>query len=136
MRNSKLTSKRILLFLTVIVILSGAGLYWLTRADAAAPVKYGAGANDDSTGAYGYSYNYATRAEANAAALRQCGRPGCNIKVEFYDGCGAFAKDSSSGTAYGWGIADTSYGAQNRALAECQRRGGTCYIAVWGCTSR
>ena len=135
MPDRQLPPVRKLLLLTLLAALVGASLYWLTRADAAAD-RYGAGAYDDSTGAFGYSYNYATQSEANAAALRQCARPGCAIKIAFHNGCGAFAKDSSGGTAYGWGIADTGHGAQSRALSECQRRGGFCYVAVWGCTSR
>jgi hypothetical protein len=53
--------------------------------------------------------------------------------VWFVNSCGAFAKGTS---AYGWGIGGTRAAAEERALAECRKRGGGCRIQVWACTTR
>jgi Domain of unknown function (DUF4189) len=61
---------------------------------AAARNYYGAIAYSPDTGSAGYSYNYHSRFDAEAIALRHCGRDGtgCRIVTWFRNGCGALAK--------------------------------------------
>jgi serine/threonine-protein kinase len=49
----------------------------LSATAASAEDMYGAIATSDDTGAWGYAYNYPTRAQAEAAALQECGEAGC-----------------------------------------------------------
>ncbi len=83
---------------------------------------------------YGFSYGQPGRSQAVQRALNECGA-GCRIVLDFNSGCGAFAADQSRGSsAHGWGTASSGSAAQNRAVAECQARGGTnCTIRAWGC---
>lgn len=92
---------------------------------------YGAIATNDETGSWGYGYNYATRAEAEAAALEQCGEQGCQVDVWFANACGAVAKDQKT---VGWGWAKTRAHAEAEALSACGT--GACKIEVWACTDR
>lgn len=97
---------------------------------------WGALAIDSNQGSsWGWAINYPTVQQAEQRALAECG-DNCHVVMRFSNQCGAFAADQESGsTIYGWGKADSRVGAQNRALSECRRRGGTsCRIRVWGCT--
>jgi hypothetical protein len=53
--------------------------------------SYGAIAYSPSSGRYGDSYNYASRAQAEARATRECGKDDCVIAAWFYNQCGALA---------------------------------------------
>jgi len=94
--------------------------------------KYGAiatGAN----GAYGYSYNYDTREDAENAALYECGGT-CSVQVWFANACGAVAKGDGA-TGWAWNANKTA--AQNNAVASCYDYGGSnCQIVAWACTDR
>jgi len=94
--------------------------------------KYGAiatGAN----GAYGYSYNYDTREDAENAALYECGGT-CSVQVWFANACGAVAK---GGNAVGWAWDASETAAKQNAVDSCYSYGGSsCEIAVWACTDR
>ena len=99
---------------------------------------WGALAIDSNQGpSWGWAINYPTAQQAEQRALAECG-DNCHVVMRFSDQCGAFAADQEPGsTIYGWGKADSREGAQNRALSECRRRGGTsCRVRVWGCTQR
>lgn len=97
----------------------------------AAPDQYGAIATSHETGAWGYSYNHSTRAQAEVDALNKCGDGGCRVRVWFKNACGAVAKDQRN---LGWGWAKTSAEAKARALSACGTR--ACSVEVWACTDR
>jgi len=92
---------------------------------------YGAIATSDETGAWGYAYNYKSRAKAEAAALKECGEAGCQVEVWFANACGAVAKD---GKTVGWGWAESRAEAEAEALSACGS--GSCKVEVWACTDR
>ena len=99
---------------------------------------WGALAIDSNQGpSWGWAINYPTVQQAEQRALAECG-DNCHVVMRFSDQCGAFAADQEPGsTIYGWGKDNSSVAAQNRALSECRRRGGTsCRVRVWGCTRR
>ena len=82
-------------------------------------------------GAWAYAVNHATRAEASEAAQGRCAS--CTNVLTFHNSCGAYASGPSG---YGWGNASTREDAEERAMAECSARSGSCAIRVWGCTQR
>nr|MBS0019018.1 DUF4189 domain-containing protein [Gammaproteobacteria bacterium] len=83
---------------------------------------------------YGFAHGYQNTSQAEQRALNECGH-GCQVVLRFNSGCAAYAADQSSGsTAYGWGTASSGSAAQNRALSECQSRGGSsCMVRSWAC---
>lgn len=98
---------------------------------ASAEDMYGAIATNDETGMWGYGYNYPSRAQAESAALQQCGEADCKVDVWFMNACGAVAKDQKT---VGWGWAETRKEAEAQALSACGS--GSCRIEVWACTDR
>jgi len=96
--------------------------------------QYAALAIDYNAGdAYGWAVNHYSQGDADAAALRECGK-GCRIVLRFYGGCGAYAVERGNNSLYGWGKASTKEAAQSRALAEVYARGGRDNVVrVWGC---
>jgi hypothetical protein len=86
---------------------------------------------------YGFSHDYPNRREANIAAMNECGS-GCKVVLNFDTGCGAYATDQAAGsTVWAWGTSTSGNGAQDRALAECEVRGGTsCQVLAWSCNAR
>lgn len=96
--------------------------------------SYGAIAHNPSTGARGWSYNYANRSAAEQRALAECGR-GCRVAIWFRNACGALATASRGGWGSGW--APSRAGAEQVAMRECRNAGNRdCRIAVWSCTDR
>ena len=104
---------------------------WLSASAASAEDMYGAIATSDETGAWGYAYNYPSRAQAETAALQECGEAGCQIEVWFANACGAVAKD---GRSVGWGWAASRAEAEAQAISACGT--GACKVEVWACTDR
>lgn len=100
----------------------------------AAKNNYGALAIDYNAGsAYGWAVDHYTQANADNAALSQCGR-GCRVVLRFQGGCGAYAVERGNNSLYGWGRAADGQTAKNRALAEVYARGGrNNVVRVWGC---
>ncbi|MFB2983791.1 DUF4189 domain-containing protein [Microseira sp. BLCC-F43] len=118
--------KRLGIFALALVLAEG-----LTGGAAFAALdNYGAIATSDS-GAWGYGYNYPTRAQAERAALEECGEAGCEIQVWFKNACGAVAKD---GTNLGWAWAQSREEAEANAVSECGT--GACQVVTWACTDR
>lgn len=80
---------------------------------------------------WGGAYNYPSRAQAEAAALQECGASDCVVRVWFKNACGAVAENSSL-IGVGWG--------ETRAEAEAQAIStvgtGDAKILSWGCTDR
>ncbi|EKQ69786.1 hypothetical protein OsccyDRAFT_2431 [Leptolyngbyaceae cyanobacterium JSC-12] len=108
-----------------------AGIQVLSASAAQGEDMYGAIATDDETGSWGYAYNYPTRAQAEAEALKECGEQGCQVEVWFANACGAVAKD---GNTVGWGRAESRAEAEAKALSACGT--GACKVEVWACTDR
>jgi len=83
---------------------------------------------------FGWAKGYATKDEADEAALQQCGAD-CTVVLQFWDGCGAYAADQDHGsTVYGWAVGHDRGEAESRAIAECVNHGGTtCQVRVWSC---
>lgn len=98
----------------------------------------GALAIDSNQGSqYGFAYDQPSTSQAEQRALSECGG-NCQIVLRFSNGCAAYAADQAGGsTAYGWATASSGSAAQNRALSECQSKGGSsCVVRTWGCNSR
>ena len=113
-------------------------------ASASKPVasKFGALAIDRSNGFYyGWSFDYATLAEAENKAIEECNAKGGNCTVVLsYSGTGCAAYrtiDGEVGTAFGWGLAKTKAEADAIATKECLNRsnGITPNKFVYSCNS-
>ena len=84
--------------------------------------SYGAIAYSNSTGAYGYAWGQATRADAERVALRNCDGSDASIKVHGHNAWIAFAHGSDG--ASGWAWSDSSAAdARKRAAAHCAKHG-------------
>lgn len=96
---------------------------------------YGAIAYSPSTGAHGWTYDYATRQEAQDTALSECRQHAddCVIALWFRNACGALAI-GSNGYGSGWGTSRSR--AERDALQSCRRYTGGCSIKRWVCTTR
>ena len=104
--------------------------------------KYGALAIDRSNGFYyGWSNDYATRAEAEKRAVEECIKKGgdCTVVLTFSGtACAAYRTiDGKVGTAFGWGIAKTKEEADAIATREALKRSGGVQPTnfVWSCNS-
>jgi serine/threonine-protein kinase len=94
--------------------------------------NFGAIAYSSSTGSYGWSYDYRSRAEAERVATRNCGAADCTPALWFVDACGAIAVgDNGFGT--GWGT-DRSR-AEVEALNSCRGYTSNCSVRQWVCTT-
>src|SRR5271170_3590154 len=79
-------------------------------------------------GHYGWAVNKATQAEADRVALENCTGE-CEVVYQFENTCAAFAQEEGKDNgATGWAHADDKDAAQERALAECNKRGSNCVI--------
>ncbi|MDE2006782.1 MAG: DUF4189 domain-containing protein [Rhodospirillales bacterium] len=99
------------------------------------PPAYGAIAYGRSSGAWGTSYHWSSRAQAERVALRNCAPHGtdCEIMAWFRNECGAVA--TGTGDSAYWGIGDGIGAARGSALQKCERGGGgQCTIAVSECS--
>jgi Domain of unknown function (DUF4189) len=87
--------------------------------------------------AWGVSWSHATKGAASRAALAQCGA-NCRVVLYFWNGCGAWAADQTTGsTISGWAVRSTPAAVQVEALRQCRRAGGrSCQVRVWGCDNR
>ena len=125
---------RFTIFAVVSVVAIGQVALWLFPVEAQAQDNYGAIAYSSSTGRYGYSYDFGSRAEAENYAISKCGRGDCVVKVWFKNACGALAVGRRG--ALGWGLAGSRGSAEDRALSECQSRTSGCSVRTWACTTR
>jgi hypothetical protein len=128
------TSERFTIITVVSLVAIGQIALWLFPAEAQAQDNYGAIAYSSSTGRYGHSYDFGSRAEAEDYAISQCGRSDCVVKVWFKNACGALAVGQRG--ALGWGWAGSRGSAEDRALNECQSRTSECSVRTWACTTR
>lgn len=96
--------------------------------------KFGAIAYSESSGRWGTSYNYKSRAEAEQAALNRCREADCAVKIWFRNACGALAV--GKGNCMGWAWARNRSEAERKALDWCRRNGEDCSVTCWACTDR
>ena len=96
---------------------------------AVATEHHGAIAYDRATGAFGYSYDYATPRDAGIAAISGCGEPTCVVAIAFKNGCGILV-DGPTGPVVTEGV--------NAREAEVKARGHCtdpqCQVIAWACT--
>jgi hypothetical protein len=84
--------------------------------------------------AIGRAWNYATKGEAEAEALKRClayldapasTRALCKVTESFHDQCAAIAIDPKAGTpGIGWAIAADSKTAESQAMTKCLATAG------------
>jgi len=88
------------------------------------PPDFGAIAYGRKSQAWGDSYNWDTRAQAEDEALKNCQAHGndCELMVWFQRQCGAVV--SGKGTNAYWGIGDGIGAARGAALDKCTKDGG------------
>jgi uncharacterized protein (TIGR02145 family) len=131
--------------LYVVALLAAASVSTVAVAQkaAGAGAKVGALAVDRQNGfAYGFAFDHATRAEAEARALEEVTKRGGNgtvVLVWSGEGCGAYRTiDPKDGNAYGWGVAATQAAAEAIADREVDKRarGKAASNHVWACNSK
>lgn len=96
--------------------------------------SYGAIAYSKNDGAYGFSDNWNDQTTAEKNAMDACTEngPGCEVIVWFFDSCAAVA---GSGSIVSWGQDFRENGAKQKALAACEKQGGTkCNLKVSHCS--
>ncbi len=125
-------TSQILIAVAFVVSLAGV----CGSSEAVAADNFGAISYSNTTGAYGYSYDYPSRGQAEDRSLNECSKRGrgCKVVLWFRNACGALA----TGTNYGYGFAwAASRGeAEQVALKYCQKYTDSCKVAVWTCTTR
>ena len=101
---------------------------------ATAADSYGAIAYSPTTRADGWSHSYATRAEADRRALRECSGHArdCRVAIIFRNACGALAVGPSGSWGSGWG--NDRRRAEREAIGVCNQYAAGCRIARWACS--
>ncbi len=118
-----------------LLIFSGTTAIILALATAGpANAGFGAIAYDQNSGKEGASFNQATPAEANEAALKLCASADCRVHPVEPAGCGALAI-SKEDKAWGGADRETLDAAKRDAVEHCQThtKTGTCAVRVSGC---
>lgn len=97
---------------------------------------YGALAYSKADGAWGWWADATTQAAASKNALAKCSEhsSGCEVVLEFWNTCAAFA--TGSGGSYGWAHGPDENQVQSKAVDFCSEHGSGCEVRVWACTSR
>lgn len=113
-----------------------AGFAVLSTSAFATTTYWGAIAYDPSTGNWGDSWNYATKSEASAKALTECGDGGCTV-VNAYDSplCGALAESTNNvwDAPSANGLGEAKY----EALETCiTNHGMNCRITAAACADQ
>lgn len=94
------------------------------------PVEsWGAIAYHRATGAFGYSFDYASQRDAGTAALDSCAHPECIIVASYRNGCGALV-DGPTGPSFAEGV--TAQEAETKARQRCTDP--QCHVIAWSCT--
>mgnify|MGYP003864991027 CR=1 FL=1 len=113
-----------------LAVMAIAAIQMLSATAASAEDMYGAISTDED-GQWGYTYNYPTRAQAEASSLKECGKADCVVRVWFKNACGAVAENDE---VIGWGWSKSAAEAKAQAISSCG--GGDCEITTWACTER
>jgi hypothetical protein len=95
------------------------------------PLRYGALAFDDVTGAHGMAHNAASAGVAERRAIAMCASPGCKPVVTFTRGCAALAVGKGR---YGAARAPNKAIAQRHAMTQCADP--DCKLEIWACNDR
>jgi Domain of unknown function (DUF4189) len=96
--------------------------------------SYGAIAYGPTSGAWGTSYQWGSKAEAERTALKKCGKPDCKAVIWFDRRCGAVAADDATGD-YGYDSGASKGAAEASARRYCARQGGkSCKVVVSACS--
>jgi Domain of unknown function (DUF4189) len=98
--------------------------------------SYGAIAYSRTTGAYGYSYSWGSRAKAESVALQNCAKRAkdCEATVWFNHRCGAVSSDPGP-TAF-WGLGNTVSQARAAAQSLCMKGGRKgCEVQASSCSN-
>jgi hypothetical protein len=82
-------------------------------------------------GSVGKAWNYGSRSAADQSALNSCPRAGCDVLVDFVNGCGAIAFNPNTNEYWG-GQGATPADAESAAIAHA---GGGRWI-TWVCTKQ
>jgi hypothetical protein len=108
-----------------------------TCTTSAAPAdSYGAIAYSRTSGAWGYSYKWASRAKAESVAMQNCAQHAkdCEVTVWFDHKCGAVSADQGP-TAF-WGTGNSVSQARTAAQNECMKGGRKgCEVQVSECSN-
>jgi Domain of unknown function (DUF4189) len=105
----------ILMQRVIVIAMGTAAVVSVLASSGPASAQYGAIAFDQNNCAWGRAWNFQTAPLAAAAALTECGRPGCKVIVEIPPrACGSL---SSTANCKGWGAATRP------TLAEAQKAG-------------
>jgi hypothetical protein len=112
------------------LVAAAAGLLWLAApAMARADDTYAAIAYSESTGRYGYGYNYSTRTAAENRALNECDADDAEVVVWGRNAYVALAVSDNGPYGYAWGTTEAI--AKRIALQKCRDYGGrNAYVAV------
>lgn len=98
--------------------------------------SYGAIAYGRTSGAWGDSYRWGSRAKAESVAKQNCDQHGddCEVMVWFERKCGAVISGANA-TAY-WGLGDSDRAARAQATQKCVADGGgdSCEVQVSRCS--
>jgi uncharacterized protein DUF4189 len=95
--------------------------------------SYGAIAYSVDTGDIGYSEQFASRAQAEQRARRECGKSDCEIAAWFYNSCGALAADDDR--TWGGAQGSNEQRARQSAIARCAKEGGkNCQVIATRCS--
>lgn len=103
-----------------------------TAADAQTANKWGAIAFGGPDRKAGTAVDYPSASEARQAALDACGGA-CPQTIVFVANCAAVAENPSG--ASGWAKNRWRDRARSRALSACARRGPSCTVTAWACTT-
>ena len=94
------------------------------------PVEsWGAIAYHRATGAFGYSFDYASPRDAGTAALEACAHPECIVVASYRNACGALV-DGPTGPSFAEGA--TAQEAETKARLRCTDP--QCQVIAWSCT--
>jgi hypothetical protein len=97
---------------------------------------FGAIALDQRSGSHGYSFDWRSRKDAEAAAMRECraqtnGQNDCSVVLWFTGACGALAQ---AGSNWGTAWASSSRAAAASARSTCEGNGKACEVSRTVCS--
>ena len=99
----------------------------------AVPNRFGAIAYHRATQSWGVSFNTPRARDASLEALKQCGRPNCEVVHKFKNGCAALADGPRIQFAASGATRDE---AETKTLRRCAEvnKAASCNLIAWACT--